>query len=61
MSVAGQFLTANRVTFALPDVDDDYLPLYGGKIWVVSNHGERLAVPYGGSLELRLCFLVLSY
>ncbi|KAH7157153.1 peptidase S8/S53 domain-containing protein [Dactylonectria macrodidyma] len=38
-----------KVKFALPDVDDDYLPLYGGKIWVVSNHGERLAIPYGGA------------
>ncbi|KAK7431544.1 hypothetical protein QQZ08_002035 [Neonectria magnoliae] len=38
-----------EVTFALPYVDDDYLPLYGGKVWVVSNHGERLAIPYGGA------------
>ncbi|KAH8706750.1 peptidase S8/S53 domain-containing protein [Ilyonectria robusta] len=38
-----------EVMFALPDVNDDYLPLYGGKVWVVSNHGERLAIPYGGA------------
>ncbi|KAF7544235.1 hypothetical protein G7Z17_g10110 [Cylindrodendrum hubeiense] len=38
-----------EVTFALPDVNEDYLPLYGGKIWVVSNQAERLAIPYGGA------------
>ncbi|KAM0301737.1 hypothetical protein ACHAPM_004885 [Fusarium culmorum] len=37
------------VTFGLPDVDDDYLPLYGGKVWVVSDHGEKLSIPYGGA------------
>ncbi|OBS22133.1 hypothetical protein FPOA_08469 [Fusarium poae] len=37
------------VTFGLPDVDDDYLPLYGGKVWVISDHGEKLSIPYGGA------------
>jgi len=37
------------VTFGLPDVDDDYLPLYGGKVWIISDHGEKLSIPYGGS------------
>ncbi|KAM5352058.1 hypothetical protein ACJ41O_004781 [Fusarium nematophilum] len=27
------------VSFALPDVNDDYLPLYGGKVWIMSDHG----------------------
>ncbi|KAF5022434.1 hypothetical protein F66182_5519 [Fusarium sp. NRRL 66182] len=37
------------VAFGLPDVDDDYLPLYGGKVWIVSDHGEKLSIPYGGA------------
>ncbi|KAF4981815.1 hypothetical protein FZEAL_2442 [Fusarium zealandicum] len=37
------------VTFALPDVDDDYLPLYGGKVWITSDHGEKVSIPYGGA------------
>ncbi|KAM0245454.1 hypothetical protein ACHAP5_005410 [Fusarium lateritium] len=37
------------VTFGLPDVDDDYLPLYGGKVWINSDHGEKLSIPYGGA------------
>ncbi|KAF7558786.1 hypothetical protein G7046_g5366 [Stylonectria norvegica] len=34
--------------FSLPKVDEDYLPMYSGKVWVISSHGERLSVPYGG-------------
>ncbi|KAH8174812.1 subtilase family protein [Sarocladium implicatum] len=30
-------------------VDDDYLPLYGGKIIIEGSNGERLAIPYGGA------------
>lgn len=41
-------LTKFSVTFGLPDVDDDYLPLYGGKVWINSDHGEKLSIPYGG-------------
>ncbi|KAF4456563.1 putative subtilisin-like serine protease [Fusarium austroafricanum] len=37
------------VTFGLPDVDDDYLPLYSGKVLINSDHGEKLAIPYGGA------------
>ncbi|KAJ3524920.1 hypothetical protein NM208_g11862 [Fusarium decemcellulare] len=37
------------VAFGLPDVNDDYLPLYSGKVWVISDHGERLSIPYGGA------------
>ncbi|KAG5818422.1 hypothetical protein H9Q71_001393 [Fusarium xylarioides] len=38
------------VTFGLPDVDDDYLPLYSGKVLINSDHGEKLAIPYGETL-----------
>jgi hypothetical protein len=34
--------------FQPPDVDDDYLPLYGGKVWVKGDNGEKLAISYGG-------------
>lgn len=34
--------------FEAPDVNDDYLPLYGGKVWFKGDNGERLSVPYGG-------------
>lgn len=37
-----------RVCFGLPDVKDDYLPLYGGKVCITSDHGEKLSIPYGG-------------
>ncbi|KAM0552020.1 hypothetical protein ACHAPJ_008130 [Fusarium lateritium] len=37
------------VTFGLPDVDDDYLPLYSGKVLITSDHGEKLSIPYGGA------------
>ncbi|KAF5607156.1 subtilisin-like serine protease [Fusarium subglutinans] len=37
------------VTFGLPDVDDDYLLLYSGKVLINSDHGEKLAIPYGGA------------
>ncbi|KAK5995716.1 Thermophilic serine proteinase [Cladobotryum mycophilum] len=30
-------------------IDDDYLPLYGGKIWVRGSNGEDLSIPYGGA------------
>jgi hypothetical protein len=33
-------------------VADDYLPLYGGKIWFKGDNGERLSVPYGGKLGI---------
>lgn len=33
----------------MPDVDDEDLPLYGGKVWVLSDNGERLSIPYGGA------------
>lgn len=45
-------LTVISVTFGLPDVDDDYLPLYSGKVLINSDHGEKLAIPYGGLLAL---------
>ncbi|KAK0384360.1 hypothetical protein NLU13_8447 [Sarocladium strictum] len=39
-----------RFRFELPHgVDDDYLPLYGGKIIVKGTNGEQLAIPYGGA------------
>ncbi|KAI5466831.1 peptidase S8/S53 domain-containing protein [Mariannaea sp. PMI_226] len=38
-----------EVAFRIPEIDDDYLPLYGGKVWVISSHGERLSIPYGGA------------
>ena len=41
-------LMAFRFVFSLPDVDEDELPLYSGKVWVISDRGERLSIPYGG-------------
>ncbi|KAL9484180.1 hypothetical protein ACSS6W_002969 [Trichoderma asperelloides] len=36
--------------FGLPEgISDDYLPLYGGKIWIRGNNGEDLSIPYGGA------------
>ncbi|KAI9147819.1 Subtilisin NAT [Paramyrothecium foliicola] len=36
--------------FGLPeDVNEDLLPLYGGKIWVKGDNGEKLSIPYGGA------------
>jgi hypothetical protein len=38
--------------FELPrGVDDDYLPLYGGKVWVKGDNGEKLSIPYGGEFK----------
>ncbi|KAM0427243.1 hypothetical protein ACHAPT_007673 [Fusarium lateritium] len=37
------------VSFGLPDIDDDYLPLYSGKVCIKSDHGEKLSIPYGGA------------
>lgn len=37
-----------RFHFELPKVDDENLPLYGGKIWFNGDNGEKLSVPYGG-------------
>ncbi|KAF5673203.1 putative subtilisin-like serine protease [Fusarium heterosporum] len=37
------------LVFGLPEVNDDYLPLYGGKVWIHSDHGEKLSIPYGGA------------
>lgn len=47
------------VRFGLPDVDDDYLPLYGGKVWIISDHGEKLSIPYGGSSSLTWILVLL--
>ncbi|TFB06704.1 hypothetical protein CCMA1212_000331 [Trichoderma ghanense] len=36
--------------FGLPaNVTDDYLPLYGGKVWIRGSNGEDLSIPYGGA------------
>ncbi|KAL6898828.1 peptidase S8/S53 domain-containing protein [Trichoderma evansii] len=36
--------------FGSPEsVSDDYLPLYGGKVWIRGNNGEDLSIPYGGA------------
>ncbi|KAL7790302.1 peptidase S8/S53 domain-containing protein [Trichoderma ceciliae] len=36
--------------FDLPkDISDDYLPLYGGKVWFRGSNGEDLSIPYGGA------------
>ncbi|KAL7951248.1 peptidase S8/S53 domain-containing protein [Trichoderma barbatum] len=36
--------------FDLPkDINDDYLPLYGGKVWIRGSNGEDLSIPYGGA------------
>jgi hypothetical protein len=51
-------LTMISVTFGLPNVDDDYLPLYSGKVLINSDHGEKLSIPYGGLLAL---FPLLKY
>jgi hypothetical protein len=54
-------LTVISVTFGLPDVDDDYLPLYSGKVLINSDHGEKLAIPYGGLLALCGVITSLAY
>ncbi|KAL7781385.1 subtilisin-like protein [Trichoderma afarasin] len=37
-------------TFALPEhMNDDYLPLYGGKVWIRGSNGDDLSIPYGGA------------
>ncbi|CAI6093329.1 unnamed protein product [Clonostachys chloroleuca] len=36
-------------SFQLPKVNDELLPLYGGKIWFKGSNGESLSVPYGGA------------
>lgn len=33
----------------MPDIEDDSLPLYGGKVWVLGDNGESLSIPYGGA------------
>lgn len=40
---------SRRFEFGLPDVDDDYLPLYGGKVWIHADNGEKLSISYGGN------------
>jgi hypothetical protein len=30
------------------DANEDLLPLYGGKIWITGDNGEKLSIPYGG-------------
>lgn len=42
--------------FEAPDIDDDYLPLYGGKVWFKGDNGEELAVAYGGESPFALCY-----
>ncbi|KAG6058284.1 hypothetical protein E4U17_000185 [Claviceps sp. LM77 group G4] len=38
------------IKFQLPrHVDDDMLPLYGGKLHIKSDNGEDLCIPYGGA------------
>jgi hypothetical protein len=38
--------------FELPSgVNDDMLPLYGGKIWIKGSNDEQLCIPYGGENE----------
>ena len=45
----GQTKTVN-VTFSPPTVAGAHLlPLYGGKVWVSGDNGEKLCVPYGGA------------
>lgn len=42
-------LIRDRFEFELPKgLDDDRLPLYSGKVWIKSDNGEKLAIPYGG-------------
>ncbi|KAG9250584.1 peptidase S8/S53 domain-containing protein [Emericellopsis atlantica] len=36
-------------SFVLPDVDDDLLPMYGGKVHINGDNGERVSIPYGGA------------
>ncbi|KAM6478861.1 subtilisin-like protein [Trichoderma sp. SZMC 28011] len=37
-------------TFGLPEhINDDYLPLYGGKVWIRGSNGDDLSIPYGGA------------
>ncbi|KAL7932468.1 subtilisin-like protein [Trichoderma chlorosporum] len=31
------------------NISDDYLPLYGGKVWIRGSNGEDLSIPYGGA------------
>ena len=50
-----QWLIEQRFEFELPDVSDDYLPLYGGKIWVKGDNGEKLSIPYGGMFCCKWC------
>ena len=58
-------LTFSSFHFELPkDIDDDFLPLYGGKIWVNGDNGEKLSIPYGGKfmgLKIWLCLLLIRF
>jgi hypothetical protein len=46
--------TLSSFDFELPQgLNDDYLPLYGGKVWINSDNGERLSIPYGGRSRVR--------
>lgn len=41
-----------RFTFGLPEhMNDDYLPLYGGKVWIRGSNGDDLSIPYGGAFS----------
>ena len=42
-------LMAYRFHFELPThVDDDLLPIYGGKVWIQGDNGEKQCIPFGG-------------
>lgn len=42
-------MVSHRVKFELPQhVDDNMLPLYGGKLHIKSDNDEDLCIPYGG-------------
>lgn len=41
-----------RFTFGLPEhINDGYLPLYGGKVWIRGSNGDDLSIPYGGAFS----------
>lgn len=44
-------LMRDRFHFELPDVDDDFLPMYGGKVLFLGDNAERLSVAYGGKIH----------
>lgn len=44
-----------RFTFGLPEhINDDYLPLYGGKVWIRGSNGDDLSIPYGGTFSPKI-------